>query len=117
MSFDVQTGDFDRAGRESKEATARPVKDWTVFAILAGFLCGCMPIGLLGMSFAMQAKKKLEAGDWREAELLAERAKVCTYFCISWGLLTIFVSVGFVLFSFVVALLQEAFAEAPPPEF
>ena len=117
MSFDVQTGDFDRAGRESKEAMARPVKDWTLFAILAGLICGCMPIGLLGMSFAMQAKKKVAEGDWRAGELLAERAKICTYFCISWGLLTIFVSVGFVLFSFVVAILQKAFAETPPPEF
>jgi uncharacterized Tic20 family protein len=115
MSFDVQTGEFDRAGRESKEAPARPVKDWTIFAILAGFICGCMPIGLLGMSFAIQAKKKVEAGDWRGAEVLAERAKICTYFCISWGLLSIFVSVGFVLFSFVVAILEKM-AETPPPE-
>ena len=116
MSFDVQTGDFDRAGRESKEPPARPVKDWTVWAILAGVICGCVPIGLLGMNFALQAKKRLEMGDWRGAELLAERAKICTYFCISWGLLSIFVSVGFVVFSFVVAIIQQAYAQTAPPE-
>lgn len=110
MSFDVRTGDFDRAGRESKEAPARPVRDWTIWAILTMLFCGCMPIGLLGLNYAMQAKAKLKVGDWREAEKLAEKAKICVYFSISWGLGTIFVGVGLFMFGFVMTLIEAAIA-------
>lgn len=73
-------------------ATAQPVPNYLVFAILSTVLC-CLPAGIPAIVYAAQVNSKLQLGDLAGAQAASSNAKMWCWISFGLGLATIGVSI------------------------
>lgn len=65
------------AGQQQGYAPPKP-NNWLIPAILTTVLCGCLPLGIVAIVFAVQVDNKYNAGDYEGAQSAASKAKIFT---------------------------------------
>jgi len=74
--------------------------NWLIPAILTTVLCGCLPLGIVAIVFAVQVDSKYNEGDFAGAQSAAGKAKMFTLISF---FLALFCGGGYAIFMIVMA--------------